>query len=273
MIRNSVDHGIEKPEARAARGKPAQGTVHLRAFHKGGNIVIQIQDDGAGLNQERILAKAVEKGIVKPGEQLAEKDIFALIFAAGFSTAEKVTELSGRGVGMDVVRRNIEQLRGKTEIQSTPGQGSTFTIYLPLTLAIIDGLIVGVGDQRYILPTLSVRESFRPERQMLSTVQQRGELVNVRGRLSPLLRLYDHFGVRPRSTDPTESVVVVVGSDHEHRCLLVDQLLGKQEVVIKGLGETFQGTRGLAGAAILGDGSVGLILDVETLCRSRAGTG
>jgi two-component system chemotaxis sensor kinase CheA len=272
MIRNSVDHGIEKPEARMARGKPAQGTVHLRAFHKGGNIVIQIQDDGAGLNQERILAKAIEKGIVQRDEQLSEKEIFDLIFAAGFSTAEKVTELSGRGVGMDVVRRNIEQLRGKVEIQSAMGQGSTFTIYLPLTLAIIDGLIVGVGDQRYIVPTLGVRESFRPERRMLSTVQERGEVINVRGRLSPLLRLYDHFGVTPRTTDPTESVVVVVGSDRENRCLMVDQLLGKQEVVIRGLGDTFQGTRCLAGAAILGDGSVGLILDVDAFVRLKSAT-
>jgi two-component system chemotaxis sensor kinase CheA len=271
MIRNAVDHGVERPDVRASRGKPGQGTIHLRAFHKGGNIVIQIEDDGNGLNKDRILSKAIEKGIVRPDEQLSEKEIFDLIFAAGFSTAEKITEVSGRGVGMDVVRRNIEQLRGKTEIHSVAGHGSTFTIYLPLTLAIIDGLIVGVGDQRYILPTLGVRESFRPDREMLSTVQQRGEVVNVRGGLSPLLRLYDHFGVTPRNTDPTKGVVVVVGNERENRCLLVDQLLGKQEVVIKGLGETFQGTRGLAGAAILGDGSVGLILDVDAFVRLKPG--
>ena len=272
MVRNSVDHGIEKPEIRKAKGKPEQGQVTLRAFHQGGNIVIQVQDDGAGLNKERILAKAVEKDIVAKDQQLSEKEIFELIFAAGFSTAEKVTELSGRGVGMDVVRRNIEALRGKVEIQSVEGRGSTFTIHLPLTLAIIDGLIVGVGEHRYILPTLDVRESFRPQAAMLSTVQERGEVVNVRGRLSPLLRLYDHFQVKPRTTDPTEGVVVVVGTERENRCLLVDQLLGKQEVVIKGMGETFQQARGLAGAAILGDGSVGLILDVGAFVRLRSTT-
>jgi two-component system, chemotaxis family, sensor kinase CheA len=272
MVRNSVDHGIEKPDIRKAKGKPEQGLVTLRAFHQGGNIVIQVQDDGAGMSKDRILAKAVEKGLVTKDHQLSEKEIFDLIFAAGFSTAEKVTELSGRGVGMDVVRRNIEALRGKVEIQSIEGRGSTFTIHLPLTLAIIDGLIVGVGEQRYILPTLDVRESFRPKAAMLSTVQERGEVINVRGHLSPLLRLYDHFQVEPRTTDPTEGVVVVVGTERENRCLLVDQLLGKQEVVIKGMGETFQQARGLAGAAILGDGSVGLILDVNAFVRLKSAT-
>ncbi len=269
MVRNSVDHGIEKPDVRKAKGKTEQGLVILRAFHQGGNIVIQVEDDGAGLKKDRILAKAVEKGIVAKNQQLSEKEIFDLIFAAGFSTAEKITELSGRGVGMDVVRRNIEALRGKVEIQSVEGRGSTFTIRLPLTLAIIDGLIVGVGEQRYILPTLGVRESFRPKPAMLSTVLERGEVVNVRGHLSPLLRLYDHFQVEPRTTDPTEGVVVVVGTEQENRCLLVDELLGKQEVVIKGMGETFQQARGLAGAAILGDGSVGLILDVDAFVRFK----
>jgi len=271
MVRNSVDHGIEKPDIRKAKGKPEHGLVTLRAFHQGGNIVIQVQDDGAGMSQQRLLAKAIEKGLVTKDQQLSEKEIFDLIFAAGFSTAEKITELSGRGVGMDVVRRNIEALRGKVEIQSVEGRGSTFTIYLPLTLAIIDGLIVGVGEQRYILPTLGVRESFRPKAAMLSTIQERGEVVNVRGHLSPLLRLYDHFHVEPRTTDPTEGVVVVVGTERENRCLLVDQLLGKQEVVIKGMGETFQQARGLAGAAILGDGSVGLILDVDAFVRLKPG--
>jgi two-component system, chemotaxis family, sensor kinase CheA len=168
-----------------------------------------------------------------------------------------------------VVRRNIEQLRGKVEIKSITGQGSTFTIFLPLTLAIIDGLMVSVGVHRYILPTLLVRESFRPTAAMLSTVHERGEMVNVRGRLSPLLRLYDYFGIEPQSKDPTQSIVVVVGSGHETRCLLVDQLLGKQEVVIKSLGETFKQNGALAGAAILGDGRVGLILDVDYLVRLR----
>jgi two-component system chemotaxis sensor kinase CheA len=269
MIRNSVDHGIEKPEIRVAKGKSPHGRVTLSAFHQGGNIVIQIKDDGAGLNKERILAKAVEQGIIEPGSVLADKDIFALIFAAGFSTAEKVTDLSGRGVGMDVVRQNIEKLRGKIEIESVTGEGSTFTIYLPLTLAIIDGMIITVGHHRYIIPTLSVRESFRPTREMVSTVHGRGEMVNVRGRINPLVRLHEVFGLEGAATDPAEAIFIVVESGSDTRCLMVDDLLGKQEVVIKSLGDTFKSNKALAGAAILGDGRVGLILDVDALVRLK----
>lgn len=267
MIRNSADHGIETPEARLARGKPATGTIHLRAFHQGGNIVIQIEDDGNGLNKERILAKAMQRGLVKPGETPGEKEIFNLIFAPGFSTAENITDISGRGVGMDVVRRNIEKLRGKIGIESTAGQGTSLTLYLPLTLAIIDGMIVGVGDQRYIIPTLSVRESFRPKPGMISTVFGQGEVVSVRGRLTPLLRLSEHFAVPARANDPADGIVIAVEAGQESRCLLVDELLGKQEVVIKSLGEAFKQHRAVAGAAILGNGRVGLILDVEALVR------
>jgi two-component system chemotaxis sensor kinase CheA len=267
MICNSVDHGIEKPEARQQRGKPATGTVWLKAFHQGGNIVIEIKDDGHGLDRMCILAKAEQRGLVKAGEPLTESQVFNFILEAGFSTAEKVTGLSGRGVGMDVVRRNIEKLRGKLEIQSAAGQGTTFRIHLPLTLAIIDGLLVGVGSHRYILPTLLVRESFRPTAAMISTLHGRGEIINVRGRLCPLLRLYEHLGVEPVSTLATESIVVVVETGSEARCVLVDKLIGQQEVVIKSLGETFRRNRCVAGAAILGDGGVCLILDPQTLVR------
>ncbi len=270
MVRNSVDHGIEMPDARVTSGKAPAGRIHLRAFHQGGNILIEIRDDGAGLNKERILAKAVEKGIIRPGESLSEKEIFNLIFAPGFSTAAVITDISGRGVGMDVVRKNIDKLRGKIDIQSTPGAGSVFTISLPLTLAIIDGLVVSVGRERYILPTLSVRESFRPTREILSTLHERGEMVNVRGRLSPMLRLYDYFAVEPESADPTRGILVVIEADGADRCILVDRLLGKQEVVIKSLGEAFKSNRAVAGGAILGDGRVGLILDVNALVRLRA---
>ena len=204
---------------------------------------------------------------MKPEEQLSDTQIFNLIFAAGFSTAEAVTDLSGRGVGLDVVRRNIDKLHGKIEIQSTSGQGSTFTIYVPLTLAIIDGLLVGVGEHRYIVPTSSVCESFQPQAGMIRTVQGCGELINARGRLIPLLRLYTLFGIPPATTDPARSIVVVVEAGKDTRGLLVDQLLGKQEVVIKSLGETFRANRYLAGAAILGDGRVGLILDPPALVR------
>jgi two-component system chemotaxis sensor kinase CheA len=265
MIRNSVDHGIEKPEDRTAKGKPAHGTVRLSAYHQGGNMVIEIADDGGGLNKKRILEKAVERGIVPADADLEDNQIYELIFAPGFSTAEKITDISGRGVGMDVVKQNIGKLRGKIEIDSTPGQGTTFRIFLPLTLAIIDGLIARVGDQRYIFPTLSVCESFRPTAEMISTIGGKGEVVKVRDKLRPLLRLYDYFKIEPRSTDPTKSLLIVVESVNQQRCIMVDELIGKQEVVIKSLDERFKGNKALAGAAILGDGKVGLILEPSAL--------
>jgi two-component system chemotaxis sensor kinase CheA len=185
MIRNSIDHGLEETKLRLQRGKSERGSIILSAYHQGGNVVIEIKDDGNGLNCERILAKATQMGLVKPGQQLPEKDIFNLIMTPGFSTAEQVTDLSGRGVGLDVVRRNVEALHGKIEIYSTPGHGSTFTIHLPLTMAVIDGLIAGVGEQRFIFPTLSVCHSFRPAAGAIKTVQGRGEMIEVRGKMRP----------------------------------------------------------------------------------------
>jgi two-component system chemotaxis sensor kinase CheA len=270
MIRNSVDHGIELPDVRLQKGKPAHGTVKLKAFHQGGSIVIEIKDDGAGLDRERIFAKAVEKGILKAEERPPENELFNLIMAPGFSTAEKITDISGRGVGMDVVRRNIEKLRGKIEIKSEPGRGSIFSIHLPLTLAIIDGFLVGVGEERYVLPTLLVREAFRPRPDMIHAVRERGEMVNLRGKLYPLIRLYAQLGVTPTTREPGQSIAVMVEAGSELCCFLVDQLLGKHEVVIKSLGETFRRNKYLAGGAILGDGRVGLILDPLALVRDEA---
>ena len=270
MIRNSADHGIEMPAARTAAGKPSAGTITLRAFHQGGFIVIQIEDDGRGLSPAKIRAKAIERGIIRADEILDDRETFDLIFAAGFSTAEKVTDLSGRGVGMDVVRRNIEKMRGKIEIDSVEGRGTTFTLYVPLTLAIIEGLLVGIGDQRYVIPTLSVRESFRPLPGMVTQVQGRGEVVSVRGRLTPILRLGRHLNTPHTATDPTEGIIVVVEAGQDSRCLLVDQLIGKQEVVIKNLGDMFRHQTEFAGAAILGDGRVGLILDINALVKLKA---
>jgi len=267
MIRNSVDHGIELPADRVAQGKAPQGTVRLSASHQRGGIVIRIEDDGRGLNRDRILAKALERGLIKPNADLTDSEIYSLIFLPGFSTAEKITDVSGRGVGMDVVQRNIENLRGSIETHSVLGEGTTFTILLPLTLAIIDGLLVGIGEDRYIIPTLSVRESFRPRPGMVTTVHERGEIVSVRGRQTPLLRLGQYLGSSHRATTPEEGIIVVVESGDAARGLLVDELIGKQEVVIKSLGETFQGQNLLAGAAVLGDGWVGLILDVDTLVK------
>jgi two-component system chemotaxis sensor kinase CheA len=266
MIRNSIDHGIELPEKRVAAGKPAVGNLSLRAYHQGGNIVVEIEDDGAGLNREKILAKAIERGLARKGDPLTDEQAFSFIFAAGFSTADKITDLSGRGVGLDVVRRNIERLRGRVEISSQPGLGTKFKISLPLTLAIIDGFIVKVGEERYILPTLSVRESFRPQPGMVSRVQSKAEVVNVRGRIIPLLRLNELFGISSTSHEATDGIVVVVEAGPDLRCLLVDGLLHKQEVVIKNLNDMMVHKNNLlAGAAILGDGLVGLILDVNAL--------
>ncbi|HEY3860723.1 MAG TPA: chemotaxis protein CheA [Verrucomicrobiae bacterium] len=263
MVRNAIDHGLESPEAREARGKPRAGVIHLRARHQSGGIIVELQDDGQGLDRERILAKAAAKGLAEPGAKLTDLEIWQFIFTPGFSTAQEVTDLSGRGVGLDVVRRNIERLRGRVDVESGPGQGTLFKLVLPLTMAIIDGLIVMVGGERYILPTLLARESFRPRPGMISTLPGRGEIVNLRGRVIPMLRLGEHFGIQPEAG---EGIIVVVQTGPTLKCLLVDQLLHRQEVVIKNVSETIrQRNPSIAGAAILGDGRVGLILDVNAL--------
>jgi two-component system chemotaxis sensor kinase CheA len=267
MIRNAVDHGLERPADRIARGKPDCGTIRLSASHQRGGIVIRIQDDGRGLDRERILARAIDQGLLKHHANLTDSEIYSLIFLPGFSTANKVTELSGRGVGMDVVRRNIESLRGKIEIRSVPDHETTFTILLPLTLAIIEGLLVGVGNDRYIIPTLSIRESFKPRPGMVSAIHEQGEVVSVRGRQTPLLRLGRYLGTPSKAVNPEDGIVVVVESGDSARGLLVDELIGKQEVVIKSLGGVFAKQNILAGGAVLGDGWVGLILDVDTLVK------
>jgi two-component system, chemotaxis family, sensor kinase CheA len=265
MIRNSVDHGIEMPGDREQIDKPRAGHVILKAYHQGGNIVIEINDDGAGLNKKKILKKALEAGLIRPGQELTEQEIFHLIFHPGLSTADKITEISGRGVGMDVVRRNIESMRGRIEIASVEGKGSTFTLRLPLTLAVIDGLVVKVGRERYIVPITSVEQSLRPQPQQISTVQDRGEMCMVRDSLLPLFRLYKLFGVKPTSEDAEKTLVVIVQDNDRRCCLMVDELLGQQQVVIKSLGEGIGIVPGISGGAILGDGDVSLILDVPGL--------
>jgi len=265
MVRNAVDHGAEQPEVRLAAGKSASARVELKAYHQGGFINIEISDDGRGLIRDKILAKARQRGLVSGGDNLSDQEVFSLIFEPGFSTAEQVTDVSGRGVGMDVVRKQISKLRGRIEITSRPGNGTTFVLKLPLTLAIIEGLVVGVGKQRYIIPIFAVREMFRPVPGALSTVPGGGEMVLVRGSLLPILHLHSRFGVEPTSGEPSSGVLVVVESARKKFCVLVDELIGKQEVVIKSLGETFKDVTGVAGGSILGDGRVGLILDVEAL--------
>jgi two-component system chemotaxis sensor kinase CheA len=265
MIRNSVDHGIELPERREQRGKPPVGTIYLRAYHKGGHVIIEIQDDGGGLDLGKILSKAREKGLVRPEDTPSDHEIYQLIFHPGFSTAERVTDVSGRGVGMDVVKKAIEKLRGRIEILSQPGQGCTMVVKLPLTLAIIDGMIVRVGTERYIIPTMNIRETFQPQEGSVSTVHGRGEVIRVRDRLLPLMRLHKVFGIPTARIRASEALGIVVDNEGECWCLLVDQVLGKQEVVIKSLGEGLKRSQGVSGGAILGDGRVALILDVAGL--------
>jgi two-component system, chemotaxis family, sensor kinase CheA len=266
MVRNSLDHGVETPAEREAAGKSAVARVILRASHQAGHIVIEVGDDGRGLNKDRILKKALDRNLVEPGAQLTEHELFHLIFQPGFSTAEQVTDVSGRGVGMDVVRRQIHKLRGRIDIRSAAGAGTTFLLKVPLTLAIIDGLVVTVGRERYIVPLFAVREMVRPTAEMISTVQGRAEMALVRGSLLPMIRLYRRFGVKPANEDPTRCLLIVSEGAGRKFCLLVDGLIGKQEVVIKGMSEMLQGIEGVAGGAILGDGRVGLILDLEALC-------
>src|SRR5579884_3749017 len=271
MVRNAVDHGIETPEDRARSGKPDVARVRLGAAHQAGHIVIEVSDDGRGLNKEKIVARAVERGLLEAGTQPSEDELFHLIFQPGFSTAEKVTDVSGRGVGMDVVKKQIQKLRGRVDIQSTPGAGAIFLLKLPLTLAIIDGLVARVGAERYIVPIFAVREMLRPTEDMISTVQGRAEMVLIRGSLLPIVRLHERFGVVPRTENPTEALLVVAEGARRRFCLMVDDLLGKQEVVIKSLGESLQRINGVAGGAILGDGRVGLILDLEGLVGDAHG--
>lgn len=265
MLRNSMDHGLETPEEREAKGKPPCGRIRLAASHQAGMIVIEISDDGRGLNRERIFRKAVERGLVAPDAKLGDSEVFHLIFEPGFSTAEQVTDVSGRGVGMDVVRKHINKLRGRIEIVSTSGAGTTFLLKVPLTLAIIDGLIVAVGGERFIVPIFAVREMFKAAAEQVFTVEGKGEMAMVRGRLLPVVRLAAKLGLQPRSEDPCEGLMIVGESGSRVFCLLVDELVGKQEVVIKSLGPAFREAKGLAGGAILGDGRVGLILDLASI--------
>jgi two-component system chemotaxis sensor kinase CheA len=274
MVRNAIDHGLEPPEERRAAGKDPIGRIRLRACHQAGHIVIEIADDGRGLIREKILDKARRTGLIENGAGLSDSEVFNFIFHAGFSTAARVTDISGRGVGMDVVRKQIQKLRGRVEIESAPGKGTSFVLRLPLTLAMIDGLVVGVGSERYVLPIFAVREMLRPAAEMVFTVEGRHEMAMVRNSLLPVVRLCKRFGVEPRSHVAAECLLIVAETGGKIFCLMVDELIGKQEVVIKSLGGTLKDTPGVAGCAIMGDGRVGLILDLEGIFNTgRTGTG
>ena len=272
MVRNAIDHGIEaSPEIRIAAGKPAVGKVVLRAFHQSGNIHIEIQDDGRGLNVDRILAKAKQQKLIAEDANLSEQEILNLIFEPGFSTAEKVTDVSGRGVGMDVVRRNIQALRGSIDIKTKEGEGSCFTIRMPLTLAIINGLIVRVGDVRFVIPTLSVTELMRLEGSKISTIVEKYSILTVRDQNVPLVRLDRILGLKESKEQSPKAIIVVVQEGPHSAAISVDEVLGQQQVVIKQLGHYLQGCRGVAGGAIMPDGQVGIILDIHGIISQARG--
>ncbi|MFA5263508.1 MAG: chemotaxis protein CheA [Opitutaceae bacterium] len=265
MVRNSLDHGLETTAERVAAGKPEAGRIEIKAYHQGSNIIIELRDDGHGIDPKKILEKAIKLNLASPTQEYTKEEILSFIFLPGFSTAEKVTAVSGRGVGMDVVRRNIEKLRGKVEIESEVGKGTTFRIKLPLTMAIIDGLVVRVGMDRFILPSTSVQMALRPAKEAFTTVHGRGEVLEHRGRVLPLHRLHRRFGIPGAIEVPWEGIVVIVESNDRVAALLVDEMVSKQEVVIKTLGAFLQGLTGVAGGAILGDGNIALILDPASL--------
>jgi two-component system, chemotaxis family, sensor kinase CheA len=267
LVRNSIDHGIEQPDARRAAGKPPAGVIHLDACHRGGNIAVEVSDDGHGLDRDRILARARERGLVGSSETLSDEQICELIFVPGFSTAVETTDLSGRGVGMDVVRRNIKELGGKIEVHTERGRGSRFLITLPLTLAIVDGQSVSVGSETYIVPLTSIIESLQLKPASVNRLSGRGEVFAFRGSYLPVIRLNEIFGIEARARELHEGLVVVVEGEGRRAGLFVDDLLGQQQVVIKSLDANYGHVDGVSGATILGDGSVALILDLPGLMR------
>jgi two-component system chemotaxis sensor kinase CheA len=266
LVRNSLDHGIEMPDERIAKGKDPQGTITLRAAHQGGNIVIEVEDDGAGLNRERILAKAKEKGIPF-NDNISDADVWLMIFAPGFSTAAAITDVSGRGVGMDVVKRNIEGIGGRVEISSRQGQGSTVTIRLPLTLAILDGLSIAVGDQIYIVPLSFISESLQPNAGDIKEISGQGQVAHVRGEYLPLIALHQVFNIKPRVSNPAEGILVLLEAEGKKVALFVDELVGQHQVVIKSLETNYRKVPGVSGATIMGDGRVAMIMDVSALVK------
>jgi len=267
LVRNSIDHGIEMPAARVAAGKSESGRLFLSAAHQGGNIVIEVADDGGGLNRERILAKAASSGL-PVSENMSDAEVWQLIFAPGFSTAEIVTDVSGRGVGMDVVKRNITQMGGTIDIRSAKGFGTTILISLPLTLAILDGMSIRCGDEIYILPLGFVVESLQPAKHDVKDIAGQGRVVKVRGEYLPLIPLHQMFNIVPRFTDPSEGILVILETEGRKAALFVDELVGQQQVVVKNLESNYRKVAGISGATILGDGGVALILDVAALLRS-----
>lgn len=269
IIRNSVDHGIETPQARLQAGKPETGTVTIEAKHEGGEVWISIKDDGGGMNREKIVKKAIEKNLIKgDGSDLSDEDIYTLIFEPGFSTADKVTDISGRGVGMDVVKKNIENLNGRITVKSVPGEGSTIILHIPLTLAIIDGMLVKVGSSQYTLPLLSIKELIRAENNVITKTPDGQELIRVRDEIIPIMRMYKIYNKKSDVTEIKDGILVIVEADSQRAALFVDGIIGQQEIVIKGLSKSLGNLHGISGCTILGNGQVSLIIDVSGLLKS-----
>lgn len=266
LVRNSLDHGIEAPQVRVAQGKPPEGTLTLSAQHSGGHIVIEVSDDGAGLDRQKILDKAIRQGF-PVNEQTPDDELWQLIFAPGFSTAQQVTEISGRGVGMDVVRRNIQSLGGHIQLSSQAGQGTNIRIVLPLTLAILDGMSVQSGNEVFILPLAHVSESLQPVAEQIHAISETEKLLLVRGEYLPLVALHELFTIQKAQTNPAQAIAVILDAEEARFALLVDQLVGQQQVVVKNLEANYRKVPGISAATILGDGSVALIIDVFALLR------
>jgi two-component system chemotaxis sensor kinase CheA len=272
LVRNAVDHGIETPEERRRIGKSGEGRIYLTAGHAEGSIILTVWDDGRGLSRQRIVDKAMARGLIDSAERMTDQDVWQMIFHPGFSTAEKVTEVSGRGVGLDVVRRTVEELRGRIEVQSSEGQGCAFIMRMPLTMAIIDGMVVKVGSQRYILPTANIQKAVRPAESDIHTVNQRAEMLNFRDEFLPIFRLHRLFDIPDAQTELTSGLLVVIGEGLQHCAIFVDDLIAQTQVVTKSLGKGINNVAGVAGGAIMGDGTVGLILDVAgiiSMARQR----
>ena len=270
MIRNAVDHGLETPEDRIAAGKPAEGVVRLSAAHRSGRVVIEVSDDGAGINRPRVLESAIRKGLVAPDALLSDQDIDNLLFLPGFSTVTEVSSISGRGVGMDVVKRSIQALGGRITISSKPRQGSTFSMRLPLTLAVLDGIVVSIEDQTFVIPLTAIVETLKPDPSSVHTMGEGSHIMRVRDSFVPLIDVGVELGVRPLSGQPRPGVAILVESENRSRCaLLVDNIQDQRQVVIKSLETNYGRVRGIAAATILGDGRVAMILDVDGLVGPR----
>jgi two-component system chemotaxis sensor kinase CheA len=269
IVRNSLDHGIETPQVRVANGKEGTGTLEIEAMNEGGEIHIIIKDDGAGMDKEKILKKGLEKGLITESDipSLRDEDIYKLVFQPGFSTADKVSDVSGRGVGMDVVKRNIEEIKGTIEVYSKLNEGTIITLRIPLTMAIIEGMLVNIGNSKYTIPLLSIRELFSPSKENITVTLDSQEVIKIREEMIPVIRLHEILNVEPGITDLTEGVLITVEHNKDFYCLFVDSIIGQQQAVMKSLPEYIKYVEGVSGCTILGDGRISPIVDIREVIK------